>query len=236
MAKNEYGVKPDIFKITEIRFQVGRNFIINDKDSTWRHLGRIAQIKNTRIWETKDRIGIVRPGNSSDEVRTWLSQIENDGARNGNYERNVVVKNQATKQRVQRTLGDCRQWEANGQCSKRDNCSFHHDINKRGKVTPSTPIPNSFMQQNERNASRTRRPRGKSRGGRMSRWPCKDHFKRTCTNSCCEKWHTPECLFYKFESGYRFEEHAHRQVDEQPRKKSKKNDDQSAVVNSGKSR
>ena len=38
----------------------------------------------------------------------------NFGARNGNYERNAVVKNQGTKQRVQRILGDCWQWEFNG--------------------------------------------------------------------------------------------------------------------------
>ena len=56
-------------------------------------------------------------------------------ARNGNYERNAVVKNQGTKQRVQRILGDCWQWESNGQCSKGDNCSFRHDINKRAKTT-----------------------------------------------------------------------------------------------------
>ena len=32
---------------------------------------------------------------------------KNFGARNGNYERNAVVKNPGTKQRVQRILGDC---------------------------------------------------------------------------------------------------------------------------------
>ena len=58
---------------------------------------------------------------------------KNFGARNGNYERNAEVKNQGTKQRVQRILGDCWQWESNGQCVKGDNCSFRHDINKRGK-------------------------------------------------------------------------------------------------------
>ena len=83
---------------------------------------------------------------------------KNFGARNGNHERNAVVKNQGTKQRVQRILGDCWQWEFNGQCVKGDNCSFRHDMNKRGKVTPSNPSPNSFMQQNERKASRARRP------------------------------------------------------------------------------
>ena len=58
---------------------------------------------------------------------------ENFGARNVNYERNAVVKNQGTIQRVQRILGDCWQWEFNGQCSKGDNCSFRHDKDKRGK-------------------------------------------------------------------------------------------------------
>ena len=87
---------------------------------------------------------------------------KNFGSRNGNYERNAVVKNQGTKQRVQRILGDSCQWESNGQCVKGDNCSFRHDLNKRGKVSQSNPSPNSFMQQNERKSSRTRSPRGKS--------------------------------------------------------------------------
>ena len=67
----------------------------------------------------------------------------------------------------------------------------------------------------------------------MSRWPCKDYLKGTCTNSFCEKWHPPECLFYKTKSGCRFGEkcsYAHRQVDEQPTKRSKKNDDKSAAA------
>ena len=81
---------------------------------------------------------------------------KNFGARNGNYERNAVVKNQGTKQRVQRILGDCWQWEFNVQCSRGDNCSFHHDINKRGQMTQSNTSPNSFMQQNERKASITK--------------------------------------------------------------------------------
>ena len=93
-----------------IRFRMERNFIINDENSTWWHLGRIVQIKNTRVWEAHDRIGIVQYGDSSEENRAWLSQIEtmvnrsieqnlrikNFDARNGNYKRNAVVKNQET--------------------------------------------------------------------------------------------------------------------------------------------
>ena len=45
-------------------------------------------------------------------------RIEKFEARNGNYEAIAVVKNQVTKQREQRTLGDYWQWKANGQCSK----------------------------------------------------------------------------------------------------------------------
>ena len=158
---------------------------------------------------------------------------KNFGIRNGNFEKNAVVKNQGTKQCVQRILGDYWQWETNGQCVKGDNCSFRHDINKRGKVTPSNLSPNSFMQQDERKSSRTLSPRGRSPSGRMSRWPCKDYLRGTCNNSFCEKWHPPECWFYKTKSGCRFGEKcsfAHRQVDEQPTKWSKSNNDKSAVA------
>ena len=105
---------------------------------------------------------------------------KNFGARIWNFEKNAVFKNQGTKQRGQRILGDCWQWENNGQCVKGDICSFRHDMNKRGKVTPSNPFPN--MQQNERKSSRTRSPRGKCPSGRTSRWPCKDYFGRTASS------------------------------------------------------
>ena len=55
------------------------------------------------------------------------------GIRSGNFEKNAVVKNQGTKQRGQRILGDCGQWETNGQSVKGNNCSFRHDMDKRGK-------------------------------------------------------------------------------------------------------
>ena len=58
---------------------------------------------------------------------------KNFGIRNGNFEKNAVVKNQGTKQRVQRILGDCWQCETNGQCVKGNNCSIRHDMDKRGK-------------------------------------------------------------------------------------------------------
>ena len=144
-----------------------------------------------------------------------------------------MVKNQGTKQREQRCLGDCWQWKADGQCSKRDNCSFQYDMSKRAKSTQPNPSPSSSTRQNTRNASRPRSPRERSPSGRMSRLPCKDYLQGTCTTPFCEKWHPPECLFYKSENGCRFGEkcsYAHRQVDEQPSERSKKNGDKSAVA------
>ena len=86
---------------------------------------------------------------------TWQNlRVKNFEARNGNYETNAVVKNQGTKQREQRILGECWQWKTNGQCSKGGKCSFRHDINKRAKATQPNPPPSSSTRQNERNASR----------------------------------------------------------------------------------
>ena len=67
----------------------------------------------------------------------------------------------------------------------------------------------------------------------MSRWPHKDYLQGTSTISFCEKWHPPEKLFYKPKSGCRFGEKCscgHRQLDEQPSKRYKKNGDKSAVA------
>ena len=144
-----------------------------------------------------------------------------------------MAKNQGTKQREQRSLGDCWQWKADGQSSKGDDCSFLHDMNKRAKPTQPNPSPRSSTRQNVKNASRTRSPGGRSPSGRMSRLPCKGYLKGTCTNSFCEKWHPPECLFYKSKNEFRFGEkcsYAHRQVDEQPSKRSTKNGGKSTVA------
>ena len=216
-----------------IRFEVEWNFIVYDENPIWWHLGRTAQIKNTRVWETEDRFGMVwlekKLGPYYHRLKTMVKRsIEQDirnqnfEARKRNYETNAVVENQETQQRVQRILGDCWQWNANGQCSKGDNCSVRHDVNKRGKSTQPNLSPSSCTRQNELNASRTRSPRGRSPSGRMFRWPCKDYLRSTCNNSCCERWHPPECLFYKSENGCRFGEkcsYAYRQVDEQPSKR-----------------
>ena len=196
----------------------------------------------------KTVLGIVQHGDSPEESWTWLSQIEDNGEKKyraaelqiRNFEGRTEIMRETAwsrirrqKQREQRILGDCWQWKANGQCSKGDNCSCRHDMNKRAKPTQPNRSPRSSTRQNEKNASRTRSPRGRSPSGRMSRLSCKDYLKGTCTNPFCEKWHPPECLFFKSEEGCRFGEkcsYAHRQVEELPSKRSQKNGDKSAVA------
>ena len=67
----------------------------------------------------------------------------------------------------------------------------------------------------------------------MSRWPCKDYLKGTCTNSFCEKWHPTQCLFYKAKSGCRFGKSAPMQIVRLMNnfvERSKENDGKSAVA------
>ena len=123
------------------------------------------------------------------------------------------------KKREQRSPGDCWQWKANGQCSKGDSCSFRHEINKRAKTTPPKPSPRSSAQQNVKNASG-------NKSGKMARLPCKDYFKGTRTTPFCEKMASSRVVvLHDRKKGCKLGEkgsYAHRQVDEQPSKKSLK--------------
>ena len=202
-------------------------------------------MQKIRESEIQDHIGIVQRGDSSEvaeldyhRLKTMVKRsIEqnlriNFGARNGN-----AVVNSGAKQREQRILGYCWQWESNWQCSRGDTCSFRDFVKKKNNVatrTQSNPSPNSFMQQNQSNASRTRSPRGKSS---TTGWNVSMTLEglpwRNLQYSFCEKRHPPESLFYKIKSGCRFGEKcafAHRQVDEQPTKRSKTKDGKSAVA------
>ena len=127
-----------------------------------------------------------KAGHDYHRLKTMVKRIEqnlrmkNLDARNGNFETSAVAKNHREKQLEQRSLGDCWQWKSNGQCSKGDNCSFRHNLNKRTKI-------DTAAQQSVKNASRTRSPRGRSPSGKMARLPCEDYLKGTCTTPFCEK-------------------------------------------------
>ena len=77
-------------------------------------------------------------------------------------------ESEGQKKREQRSPGDCWQWKTNGQCSKGDNCSFRHDLDKRAKSTQPNPSPRSSTQQNVKNASGTKSPRGRNPSVKMA--------------------------------------------------------------------
>ena len=105
-----------------IRFKVGRNSIVYDENPTWWHLGRI--LYNLRIRESEKLKTVLelydleihqkKLGPDYHRLKTMVKRSieqnirnKNFGIRNENFEKNAVVKNQGTKQRVQRVLGDC---------------------------------------------------------------------------------------------------------------------------------
>ena len=120
------------------------------------------------------------------------------------------------------------------QCSKGDSCSFRHDVNKRGKITPSNPSPNSFIQQNQPKSSRTRSPRGKSPSGRMFHCPARitskefspiHSVKNGILLNACSTSQKIDADFFGEKCSY-----AHRQVQEQSSERIKNNGDKSTVA------
>ena len=146
-------------------------------------------------------------------------RTKNFEARNGNFETNAVVKNQGTKQRGQRSLGDCWQWKANGQCSKGDNCSFRRDKEKRAKSTQQNrsfplgllPPVGKWLDCLARIISKELAPLHSVKNGIL---------RSACSTS-------------QSENGCKFGDkcsYVHRQVDEQSSKKSEKNGGRIAVA------
>ena len=55
-----------------IRYEMGWNSIIHDEDSIGWRPGKFVHIKNTWIWSTQNRIGIVRHGDSSEDIHALI--------------------------------------------------------------------------------------------------------------------------------------------------------------------
>ena len=111
---------------------MGRNLFINDEDIPSDDI--LEGLSKLRIRESEKHKTVLelynleihqkKLGPDYHRLKTMVTRsieqnlrIKNFEARNGNYERNAVVKNQETKQREQKTLGHNWQWKANGQCS-----------------------------------------------------------------------------------------------------------------------
>ena len=151
------------------------------------------------------------------EVSSWICE-KNSEARNGNYEKSVVVKNQGTKQRVQRSPGDCWQWETNGKCPIDIAESFSkifyvvecEKMNRKPEVVEAETQVGKWLDCRARITSKEFAPIHYVKNGTL---------QSVC--STCQTMYTnvgEKCSC------------AHRQVDEQPSIKSKKNGDKNAVV------
>ena len=132
------GANDSVENYVDLLTIVLRNDDIQEFDSKWDGIllsmtKTVLELYNMEIHQKKLGLDYHRLKTMVKRSIQQNLRIKNFEARNGNYETNAVVKNHGTKQREQRTLGDCWQWIANGQCSKGDNCSFRHDINKRAK-------------------------------------------------------------------------------------------------------
>ena len=126
----------------------------------------------------KTVFGIVWPGDSSEESRSWLSQIEDNGEEKYKEFSETVGNGNPTGSAPKETIAV-------------------------SVTILISVVPNSVMQQNERKSSRSRSPRGKSASGRESRWSCKDYHEGTCTNSFFET-DISRMLLNKTKSGCRF--------------------------------
>ena len=128
------------------------------------------------------------------DQKLWLRSFD---ARNERIETRAVVTNRKGQRGVERGQGECYQWKVKGQCSRGDKCSFQHDEDKREKPTPKTARPSESPTQRGRSASRKKNLSGGSPSGKFARQPCKEYLKGICTKSHCDRWHPPECQFWK---------------------------------------
>ena len=148
---------------------------------------------------------------------------KNFGIRNGNFEKNAVVNNQGNK-----TACAKNSWRLLALGNQRTVCErriavsatilisvekLHHQIRLR-------ILSCSRMSENHREPEVPEE--------KVPVVECFDGLVRitlrgTCNNSFDEKWHPPECLFYKIKSGCRYGA-------KQPTKRSQKNVDKSAVA------
>ena len=121
-------------------------------------------------------------------------RIKNFEARNGNYERNAVVN--SDNKELQEIVG-----------SGKPTGSVRKET-----IVVSVTILINVQKQHSRirlqilSCSRVREmrrepevPEARVPVEECFDGPCKDYLKGTCTNSFCEKWHPPECLYYKSE-------------------------------------
>ena len=145
-----------------LRCSMGSGSIVSKRHAFRCDPGRIVRVKITGLCSASDRLGFVRSRNRSETMdrqviydwrHLWnftLMRTRNFRVRNEVVERVAVTKSQKGKKAcAERRVGECSQWKAHGQCSKRDSCCFSHDklaqgdlcSGQRRKGRSSSPAP-----------------------------------------------------------------------------------------------
>ena len=137
-----------------------------------------------------------------------IMRTRNFRARNEIVEIGTVTKSHNGRiVSVERRVGECYQWKANGQCLKGDSCSFRHEPASGNrcaggrKEQSSSPAPEAKAQTDGKIPSKGSNSKGESPSWTRGRIPCKDVLGRKCTNPSCNLWHPPVCCNYESESG-----------------------------------
>ena len=138
-------------------------------------------------------------------LKTMVKRNINQKVRSRNFDARkrrigtvAMVQNRRDQRGVERGPGECYQWKAKGQCSKRDSCSFRHGENKRAKPTPTSAPPSKPPTEKDGgNTPRRKSLRGRSLSGKFARQPRRDYIKAKCTRPSCDCWHPHECQFFK---------------------------------------
>ena len=203
--------------------------------------GTVIPIEDTWVWSTQNSIGIVRHGDSSEDIGSQPSEVENHG------EEMYRTETSFTKLRSQTwenwICSRCKESEGN-HCGWRRK-RYLSSVERKRLVFARRPLqfpprsPRPVRKKPEhtaathsepptsrgRSVSRKRRIRGKSNHGSFLRQPCRYYLKGTCTRTPCEYWHPPECQFYKTETVCKAGDKClfpHQEVGEQSNKKPKK--------------
>ena len=162
-------------------------------------------------------------------IRWWELETSESGAMLWKGDQSPRVK-KGKKACVARKVGECFQWEAHGQCSKGDLCSFSRDIQAFGNSGKDEKddrlLLHPIRRQNRLTARdiNPHRDQAVNRGNSSdkSEIPCRFKF---CKDPSCKFWHLPVCLKYKSEKGCVHGDKCHfRHVEAEgkPNKKSKK--------------
>ena len=191
---------------------MGRTFVVDDKDSIGWYSGKSVQIKTTGVRATQKCIGIVRHGDSSEDIDTQLSKIEDNGEEEYRSEILIAIFQRQTRENWKRSSGqqsEGTEWRWRREkvfvTSRKKKASVRKETNAVSgmrvtivrKNQNTKPPPSEPSMSRGRSVSKKNSVRGKSNHGAILRQPCRYCLKGTCTRSPCENYHPPECQFTK---------------------------------------